>query len=89
MLKFALSAVASACVLWTGVALAQAPAAAANPADPVVAKVDGQTILQSDVLAVQRSLPAQYQQLPIEVLFPAILDRLIDTKVVANAGRKD
>lgn len=90
MLKFAVSAVAS-CALWSAVALAQTPAPAtpAKGPDPVVARVDGQTILQSDVLAVQHSLPAQYQQLPIEVLYPAILDRLIETKLVANAGRKD
>ena len=27
--------------------------------------------------------------MPIEVLYPAILDRLVNTKMVANAGRKD
>ena len=91
MLKLTLRATASAFALWTAVALAQTPAAppAAAAKDPVVARVDGQAILQSDVIAVQRSLPEQYQQVPIEVLYPAILDRLVNTKMVANAGRKD
>jgi peptidyl-prolyl cis-trans isomerase C len=89
MLRFTLRATASACALWAGVALAQAPAQAPAAKDPVVARVDGQDILQSDVVAVQRALPEQYQQVPIEMLFPAILDRLVNTRIVANAGRKD
>jgi peptidyl-prolyl cis-trans isomerase C len=87
MFRLTFGATASAFALLTGLALAQTPAPA-KP-DPVVARVDGQAILQSDVLAVQHSLPEQYQQVPIEVLFPAILDRLVNTKIVANAGRKD
>jgi peptidyl-prolyl cis-trans isomerase C len=74
--------------------LALAPAAIAQSpkpaeADPIVATVDGAPIYRSDVLAVQRTLPAQFQQLPIEVLFPAVVERLIDTRLVVNAGRKD
>lgn len=57
--------------------------------DPVVATVDGAPIYRSDVEAVKRTLPPQYQQLPIEVLFPAVVERLIDTKLVVNAGRKE
>jgi peptidyl-prolyl cis-trans isomerase C len=60
-----------------------------DASDPVVATVDGAPIYRSDVLAVQRTLPAQFQQIPIEVLFPAVVERLIDTKLVVNAGRKE
>ena len=60
-----------------------------DSSDPVVATVDGTPIRRSDVEAVQRTLPAQFQQLPIEVLFPAVVERLIDSKLIANAGRKD
>jgi peptidyl-prolyl cis-trans isomerase C len=69
-------------------AIAQSPKPA-DPNDPIVATVDGAPIYRSDVIAVQRTLPAQYQQLPIEVLFPAVVERLIDSKLVSNAGRKD
>lgn len=69
-------------------ALAQSPKPA-DPNDPIVATVDGTPIYRSDVAAVQRTLPAQFQQVPIEVLFPAVVERLIDTKLVVNAGRKD
>ncbi len=70
------------------------PASAQSPmplesGDPVVATVDGTPIRRSDVEAVQRTLPPQFQQLPIEVLFPAVVERLIDSKLIANAGRKD
>jgi peptidyl-prolyl cis-trans isomerase C len=60
-----------------------------NPSDPVVALVDGQPILRSDVVAAQRLLPAQFQQLPLEMLFPAMIDRLITGKLLASEGRKD
>jgi peptidyl-prolyl cis-trans isomerase C len=69
-------------------AVAQSPAPL-DAGDPVVATVDGAPIRRSDVVAVQRTLPPQYQQLPIEMLFPAVVERLIDSKLVANAGRKD
>jgi peptidyl-prolyl cis-trans isomerase C len=88
MRKFAPAAALVASVLML------APAALAqlkpvDPNDPIVATVDGAPIYRSDVIAVQRTLPAQFQQLPIEVLFPAVVERLIDTRLVVNAGRKD
>jgi peptidyl-prolyl cis-trans isomerase C len=92
MRKFAPAAalVASALVLAPVLlpAVAQSPKPV-DPNDPIVATVDGAPIYRSDVIAVQRTLPAQFQQLPIEVLFPAVVERLIDTKLVVNAGRKD
>ena len=73
---------------WLMPAPAQSPAPLES-ADPIVATVDGAPIRRSEVVAVQRTLPPQFQQLPIEVLFPAVVERLIDSKLVANAGRKD
>ncbi|MBM3524455.1 MAG: peptidylprolyl isomerase [Alphaproteobacteria bacterium] len=65
------------------------PQAADTAADPVIAIVDGAPIKRSDVLAMQRSLPPEAQQMPVEVLFPLILDRLIDVKLISQAGRRD
>lgn len=65
------------------------PQAADAAADPVIAIVDGAPIKRSDVVAMQRSLPAEAQQMPLEVLFPLIIDRLIDVKLIAQAGRRD
>ncbi len=55
--------------------------------DPVVAKVDGAEIYQSDVMSAQQSLPQEYQALPIEQIYPALLTSLIDSKLVAVNAR--
>ena len=87
----------------SAVALAQAPAPAPAPAgpaaqpgtpatpaaDPVVARVNGLTISRSEVEQMRENLPPQYQQVPFEVLFPIILDRLIDMKLMSVAGRAE
>lgn len=65
-----------------------APKAAAPAADPVVATVNGQAIHRSDVVEFHKLLPAQYQKMPIEMLYPALLDKLVEMKLVAEAGRK-
>jgi peptidyl-prolyl cis-trans isomerase C len=58
-------------------------------ADPVVATVDGSPIHRSDVTEFQKMLPPQYQHMPIEVLYSALLDKLVEMKLVAEAGRKE
>jgi len=77
--------------LVVGLALAGA-ALAANPpapaADPVVARVDGVELHRSDVDAAKNALPPQAQQMPMEKLYPLLLDRLVDNALVTAAGRK-
>lgn len=68
---------------------AQQPQPLDAASDPVVAVVDGAAIRRSEVLQVQQTLPQQFQQMPIEVLFPALIERMIDAKLIANAGRKE
>jgi peptidyl-prolyl cis-trans isomerase C len=68
---------------------APAPAPAATPpADPVVAVVNGQPIRLSDVQAAQTTLPQQYRAVPLERIFPALLDRMVDGKLQAAEARK-
>ncbi|MFO0293606.1 MAG: peptidylprolyl isomerase [Rhodospirillales bacterium] len=77
--------------------VATAPAQQAQPAmqavdaaaDPILAIVDGAAIRRSDLQTLQRALPAQFQQMPLEMLFPLLIDRMIDAKLLAIAGRKD
>jgi peptidyl-prolyl cis-trans isomerase C len=80
-------------------ALGQQPAKpAAHPAkpahdapaakDPVVATVNGQQIKLSDLEVAQQALPPQYRNMPLQSVFPALLDRLIDSKLVVADGRK-
>jgi peptidyl-prolyl cis-trans isomerase C len=67
---------------------AASPQPADTAADPVIAIVDGTAIRRSEMLAMQRQLPAQYQQMPIEMIFPVLLERMIDSKLIAVAGRQ-
>ena len=67
---------------------AQPPQPVDTAADPVIAIVDGSAIRRSDMAAVQRSLPAQFQQMPLEMIYPMLLERMIDAKLLAAAGRK-
>lgn len=54
----------------------------------MIAKVDGAEVRQSDALLVRGRLPQQYQQLPAEMLMPMLTNIVIDTKLLANAARK-
>jgi peptidyl-prolyl cis-trans isomerase C len=69
---------------------AKPPAAAAAPAtkDPVVATVNGQPIRLSELEVAQQSLPQQYRSMPLQAVFPALLDRIIDSKLVVQEGKK-
>jgi len=66
---------------------AQTPAPAAN-ADPVVAVANGEKILLSDVVQAHQGLPQQYRQMPLQMIYGALLDQLIDLKLAAAEGRK-
>jgi peptidyl-prolyl cis-trans isomerase C len=84
-------------------ALAQAPAAppvpatpapsapaagSAAPANPVVARVEGQELLLSEVQEAIADLPPELRSgTPVPVLFPLVLDQLIAQKVILNAAR--
>ena len=54
--------------------------------NPVLARVEGHEIRWSDVVALAQELPPEYRS-QIEVIFPALLDRLIDMRLVVQAGR--
>jgi len=71
---------------------AKPPAPAAQPAqplkDPVVATVNGQAIRLSELEVAQQALPQQYRNMPLQSVFPALLDRIIDSKLVVQEGKK-
>lgn len=56
--------------------------------DPVVARVGGEEILQSEVLALAQTLPPQ-QQSQIALIFPQLIEQVIDLKLVGKAGRAE
>jgi peptidyl-prolyl cis-trans isomerase C len=55
----------------------------------VIAKVNGHELRLSDVRDMARNLPAQLRNLPPKMLFPLIVDQLIDREAMAIAARKD
>ncbi|MFO1162080.1 MAG: peptidylprolyl isomerase [Reyranellaceae bacterium] len=57
--------------------------------DPVVAVVNGQPVRLSELEVAQQALPQQYRNMPLQAVFPALLDRLIDSKLVVQEGRKN
>ena len=67
---------------------ASAPATPAAPADPVVARVNGEELHKSDVSRMVSQLPPQVQQMPIEMIYPAVIDQLVSGKLVSSAGYK-
>lgn len=69
-------------------AAAPAPAATAAAADPVVARVNGEEIKRSEVTRMVSQLPPQVQQMPLEMIFPAVVDQLVSSKLVSAAGYK-
>ena len=69
------------------------PAQAQQPvpsgdADPIVASVDGTKIRQSDVAALIETLPQQYRDIPMQMLFPALLERAIDGELLQREAEK-
>jgi peptidyl-prolyl cis-trans isomerase C len=66
------------------------PAPTPKPGDdPVVARVNGHELHRSDVELAQRSLPEQYQQVPLPQIYPMLLEQLVGGTLIAEAGRKD
>lgn len=74
--------------LLPGSGQAQTPAAPAAAPDPIVAKVDGSPIRVSDLADIARTLPPQAQALPVQQLYPMLLDQLIDARAVAAEARR-
>lgn len=64
-----------------------APALADDSADPVAARVDGYEIRRSAVEAEKQALPQQFQQLPLEMVYPALVERLVAQRLMAESAR--
>ena len=57
--------------------------------DPIVATINGQPIHLSELEVAQQALPPQYRNMPMQAVFPALLDRIVDSKLVVQDGRKN
>ncbi len=68
-------------------ALSNVAPGAAVP-NPVVARVGDKEIHQSDLAAAAAGLPEQFRGLPPQVLYPMLLDQVIDREALVVAARK-
>lgn len=73
-----------AVALLAGIALSSA----ARAEDKIFAKVDGQPVTQADVAAVTSSLGPQLAQLPEEARLKAVVERIVDMRLIAQAAAK-
>jgi peptidyl-prolyl cis-trans isomerase C len=67
-------------------AAAPAPAASAPAVSPVVAKVDGVEIRRAELEALLPQLPPQFRQMPFEMIFDALLEQVVNQKLIQSAG---
>jgi peptidyl-prolyl cis-trans isomerase C len=69
-------------------ALMAQPAPATPPADPVVARVDGEEIRLSDLAAAAGDLPEELRAAPTQMIYPLLLDQMIAGRAVTAAARR-
>ena len=55
----------------------------------MVATVNGQPIYLSELEIAQQALPPQYRTMPLASVFPALLDRIADSKLVVGDAKKN
>lgn len=91
-MRAALVAAATAAALATvsTAALAQTAQKAAPSLadDPIVARVNAKEIKRSDVLALLQQLGPEVQQMPLQMIYPQLLDELVKSELVSAAGYK-
>jgi len=58
-------------------------------ADPVVARIDKTEIRRSDLVAALTTMPPQVQQMQMSQIYPLLIDRMVDVKLIAAAGRAE
>ena len=71
----------------TGTQPSAAPGQLPDPTKTVVARVSGEEIFLIEILRMAERLPDQYKQLPLPAVYPSLLQRSIDARLVAAAGR--
>ena len=74
-----------------GILVLGAPVWAQQPSadeDTVVAIVDGVAVHRSELEEVARGLPEQFQQMPLQMLYGILLDRVIDFRLLANEAER-
>lgn len=84
MSKFAKFGLGAALAMGLALPVLAEDAAPAPTADTVVATVNGHDITLGDMIVLRSQLPAQYQAVPNDKLFPVILEQLIQQQALAD-----
>ena len=61
----------------------------ADKTDDVIATVNGTAVYNSEVAMMYQSLPDQYKRMPMQMLFPQLVDAIIDRKIVSQIAEKE
>lgn len=56
---------------------------------PVLAIVNGEEIFRSDIDLALSMLPERYRGVPLEIIYPSLVDQVIDGKLIEDLGRKN
>ncbi len=56
--------------------------------DTVLARVNGSEIKKSDVMRELASLPPQLQQIPVDQIYPKLLERMVDSRLLLAEAKK-
>ncbi len=88
MKRMAAVAVLAACLGTAGPVFAQSSDAKPEE-DKVVAIVGGEELRMSQVVMLHNQLPQQYRQIPLPMLFPQLVNQLVDRKLLADAAAKN
>ena len=56
--------------------------------DPTIAIVNGHEIHRSELEAAQRGLPEQYRQVPLQLIYGPLLDRVIDSRLLSDEAER-
>jgi peptidyl-prolyl cis-trans isomerase C len=72
-----------------GALLLAASGALAQGDDPVVARVNGKELKRSEVEAMHKQLPPQVQQMPLETIYPMLLDQMVSQMLITEAAKKE
>ncbi len=65
------------------------PASSRAADDPVVAIVNGDKVMRSEVEAAREALPQQYRQMPLEAIYDPLLARVIDSHLLEQQALKE
>lgn len=66
----------------------QAAPAMPTEENPVVARVGGQELRFDEVMALMQDLPQQYRQVPINVLYPMLVRRAVNNRLLLEAAKE-